>query len=104
MNIYFIQYECLPIAGSENASEYGGAFISGWIAANNMGNAKEIYKKTIQSSDWLLMNLEDSYEVDPSRYDESDEELDFYNQSKLDGEVYCVDAWSNEYQNTDVLQ
>ena len=98
MNMYFIQFECVPAVGGANEKEYGGAYVNGWILSNSLVGAKEIFIKGVKKCDWTPVVLEESYEIDGCVYSDDDEELEFYNQAKIDGEAYCAHAWPNEPQ------
>lgn len=101
MNIYFIQFECVPASGSENELEYGGAFVSGWILANNLEEAEEIYRQSIGNLDWSPINFEQGYEVSKNDYEPGSEELEYLSEAESEGEVYLADTWPNEPQDND---
>ncbi len=96
MNIYFIQYESSPTPESENANQFGGAYISGWIKASSTESAKTTFSAAIGKLDWELAGCEKAFEIPDSYYDEGDESFEYYNQAVLDGEAYVIDTWPNE--------
>ncbi len=98
MSIFYIQYECIPSPESEDYAEYGGAFISCWLKTNSIENAKLLAEKSIKENHWVVKKLEESYPVQSKDYDENEENLEYYQQAEIDGEVYVYDAWPNEPQ------
>lgn len=96
MKIYFISYEAAPVEGSENQKEYGGSIITGWVKADCLEKAEECYKQTIYSYGWVAQKVEKTFETSENDYKEFDEGLEYFQQAKIDDEVYVIHTWPNE--------
>jgi len=98
MNIYFISFEVTPTTGSLNETEFGGAIINAWIKAESQSLAEKQYKKTVTETEWIPVSLEQIFKITENHYDEDEEGLEYFEQAKVDGEVYVIHTWPNEPQ------
>ena len=63
MPIYFISYHAIPLPSN---IEYGiskGAYVNGWVDANNIEDARTIVYTKIEGLNWQVISLEDEKEI-----------------------------------------
>ena len=96
MAIFYIRYECIPTAESNDYKDTGGAFINCWVKAASIEAAKNMAENAISENQWKVLKLEESFPVTIENYIEEEELLEFYQQAEIDGEVYVYYSWPNE--------
>ena len=101
MEMFYLQYGCIPSQTSDKYGELGGAYISCWIKAVSMKAARKIAELAIQENKWIVQGLEESYPIKQKNYEKDDESLEYFQQAEIDGEVYVYDTWPNEPQEED---
>jgi hypothetical protein len=101
MEMFYLQYRCIPSETSDNYRELGGAYISCWIKAVSIKGARTIAEFEIQENEWIVQELEESGPIKREDYEKDDESLEYYHQAEIDGEVYVFDTWPNEPQDED---
>lgn len=94
MSIYFLSYHAIP--KETNVPEVGGAYINCWIDAADLETAKNISTNKIKDLNWQINNLEESYLVSEKEYENKPEGLEYYQQAKLDKEVYVLHTYPVE--------
>jgi hypothetical protein len=101
MEMFYLQYRCIPSETSDNYRELGGAYISCWIKAVSIKDARTIAELEIQENQWIVQELEESGPIKREDYEKDDESHEYYQQAEIDGEVYVFDTWPNEPQDED---
>ena len=102
MDIYFLQYECIPSQESQAYESTGGAFVNCWIKTNSLDKAKNIAEKAIKENKWLVLGVEESYKTVKEKI-KDEEALEAYKQAEQDEEVYIYHSWPNEPQEEDSI-
>ena len=101
MEMFYLQYGCIPSQTSDVYGEFGGAYISCWIKAASIATARTLAELAIQENKWIVQELEESYPIKQEDYEKDDVSLEYYQQAETDGEVYVYDTWPNEPQEED---
>ena len=68
MEMFYLQFRCIPSETSDNYREMGGAYVSCWIKAVSIKDAKRIAELVIQENNWLVQGLEESHPIKQEDY------------------------------------
>jgi hypothetical protein len=98
MNIIYLRFEAVPTMNDIDFEESGGALINCWIKEENEESAKTKAMHIIKENGWKIILLEESYLADDSMYN-GRKSRKYYEQAKIDGEVYVYHTWPNVSQN-----
>jgi hypothetical protein len=93
MPIFFITYHSVP---SPTNTEYGnikGAYINGWVDANNVVEASRMVCAKIEGLDFQVISLEEAKEISKEYFKENPEGLEKYQQALIDKEVYIIHTY-----------
>jgi hypothetical protein len=85
-----LQYHSRPKDKPVNPDDTAGAYINCWI---NYNNQKEAERKAIEMMDengWTDVTLDESFTVDRSDYEGNEDQLEYFDQAVIDGEVLVV--------------
>jgi len=96
VEIFYLQIESVPSSKSEDYKEAGGAFISCWVKADTIENARKKAVSSIEDNSWVVVDVQESYIVSAETYENGNEALEYFNQAVTDGEVYSYHLWPNE--------
>ena len=98
MEMFYLQYEAIPSPRPSSQHDLGGAYISCWIKAKTLDQAKAIAENDINNNGWLVKAIEEAHPISIQDYDERSDSAEYLKQGKLDGEAYVYHAWPNEPQ------
>lgn len=102
MEIFFIQYEVVPLEKNSEYETTGGAVVNCWIKASSLNEADKIAAKVIEADHWKIINTE-SFSVNESFYEDDEDGAEYYRQAMVDGECYVYYSWPNEAQEEDFI-
>ncbi|HSZ33217.1 MAG TPA: hypothetical protein VK772_07895 [Puia sp.] len=94
MTVYFLTFHVIPYAGNEVHGQTRGAYINCWIEAENLELAKSISAKSIKNMDWIILELQNAYEINVTDYASGSEGRQFHEQALIDKEVYSIQQYT----------
>jgi hypothetical protein len=102
MTIYYVMYEAMPNADSEDFANCGGAYVNCWVRADSEGEAERMASAAIREREWSITSVEDQCrEVTDQSYTKDDEEWEYYREAVAEGECYVYHEWPVEPQEQD---
>jgi len=96
MKMYFLVYHVKPAINMENSGGLVGAFVSCWIEANSINEAKQIATGEIRLAKWELLELDDAYEIKKEDYSIDSDGWEFYQQALIDKWVLRFHTYTAE--------
>ncbi len=92
-DIWLLIYDVTPEPGSDDFGTCGGAFVNCWIKAASQSAAEATAVAELAGFGWAISEKTDAQLVDTDRFEYSDQSVEFIEQAKLDGSVYCFHKW-----------
>jgi hypothetical protein len=92
-DIWFLTYQATPELGSEDFGTCGGAFVNCYIAAESQTAAESIAVPELTGFGWAITELTEAKLMEPAQFAYSERTVEFIEQAKLDGSVYCFHRW-----------
>jgi hypothetical protein len=92
--IFFLTFHVIPDSGNEVHGQTQGAYINCWIVAENLEMAKTISAKSIKDMDWIILELQNAYEINITDYAPGSEGRQFHEQALIDKEVYSIHQYA----------
>ena len=93
MIIYCLVVEAVPHRNNPESKEYGGAYISCWVKADNPTDALRMVKEYIRKQNWSFQKTEDIFTVQRERYIEEPDSLQGYDNALQYGLVAVFYTW-----------
>lgn len=88
MKVYFVSFLARPEALAE--SEATGAYVNCWVYAASADAAQSKAEKDIRAQGWRVEAVEDPI----GTAKRTAESAEYFDQAKVDGEVYVFHTWS----------
>jgi hypothetical protein len=90
--IFFLAYELRPHDRADPAlAEIGGAFVSAWVKAASLEQARQRAHRHLQGSGWTVLTTMKEAAVNPTGASEAMQP--FFERAAAEGEVYVIDAF-----------
>lgn len=94
MPIFFVQYEARPTPHADDFGTAGGAYVNCWVQSESGETANAKALAAIAAAGWSVVSVEEACEeVAKSWYEEDEENRQYFEQAKVDGEVYVFHQW-----------
>ena len=89
VNIYFLSYLAKPTTLEEDGPT--GAYINCWVRSDSTKSAQAQAEKDIGENGWRIECVEQPIRLVEVRPEEG---VEYFEQAKVDGEVYVYHTWS----------
>lgn len=93
MIIYSLVAEAVPHDNNPESKEYGGAYISCCIKADNPTDALRKAKEYIHKQNWVFINIEDIFAVQREQYIDEPDSLECYDNALQYGLDAIFHTW-----------
>lgn len=91
--MHYLQFEATPQPNHPEASSLGGAFVNCWVVADTQSDAEAMARKNIAEQLWRIDKLVECFVDDRDLYDADADQLQYYDQAVIDGEVYVFHTY-----------
>ena len=91
--MHYLQFEATPQPEHPESSELGGAFVNCWVAAPSASEAEALARKNIREQLWTIDLMAECYEDNRALYDDDSDDLQYFEQAMIDGEVYVFHTY-----------
>jgi hypothetical protein len=102
MSIYYFRFEAVPTTNAGDFNDCGGAMINCWIKEENGELASIKASSHITSNGWKILLLEESFLAEDGMY-AGQESIKYFEQAKIDGEVYVYHTWPVDPQDDELI-
>jgi hypothetical protein len=96
MPIFFLIYHVLPSTSNLNYQDVKGTYISAWIEADKIDQAKRIAFRRIEELDWVVEAFEEGKEVTKEDYTDNSSGSESFRRALIDKEAYSIHTYLSE--------
>jgi hypothetical protein len=93
MTLFFFTFLATPTPKAKEFQDAGGAYVSCWIQGGDRYGAEARARELIEEYGWSVEALEEGAVVTREAYGEGDEDLEFFEQALVEGEVLVFNTW-----------
>jgi len=101
---FFFIFHAKPLKSAEKLDDIAGAYISCWIKSDSEQEAEEQARRKIIIESWEILSLEESCLISRSTYEKNSEEIQYYDQAQIDGEVFVYHQWALDGECPESIQ
>jgi hypothetical protein len=94
--LYLVTLEASPLPGTENADEYGGAFINIYTKDASEAAALETATREIADAGWRALEINSVELVERAEFPDDSEGLAYFDQAQIDGIVIVIHTFGHE--------
>ena len=102
--IYLITIRVRPDQGSPEHTDSGGAYVNAFVDRSSQTEAIETAERGLEEAGWLVDEIGEISLVARADYSGDDENLQYFDQALVDGEVLIFHTWPNEPQEGETVQ
>ena len=88
-----ITFEAIPRHDSPEASEVGGAYVTCWIAANDMHEAELDARQHIHESGWIVGERTETSVIERADVEDDPDSLAYFDEARADGACFVFHTW-----------
>lgn len=96
MILYCLVVEAAPHRNNPESKEYGGAYISCWVKADNPTDALRKVKEYIHEQNWAFIKTEDIFTVQREQYIDEPDSLECYDNALQYGFDAIFHTWPKD--------
>ena len=95
--IFFAQFEAQPTPSTPEFEVCGGAYINCWVGAESPSAAQTRAFASISQNGWAVVRVEEPcQEATDAWYEKDEENRGYFEQARIDGEVYVYHHWPHD--------
>ncbi len=95
MSVYMLMYHAKPFPDNPESLNCVGAYINCCVVAESQFNAQKIALKEINNQNWLIIELEEGYDVFEEDFIQNPNSLERYKQALIDGALYTFHTYES---------
>jgi hypothetical protein len=101
--VWFVSVTSFPVEPGEFA-KFGGAHVNCWLVVETEAQAIRRATELVEGYGWRVESVDRCQATERAHYDTDSDDLEYFEQALIDGEVVVFHTWPNEAEDRGVAQ